>query len=185
MFALASGQAGSGCRWGISRTQARKPAVKAKSGETGSQVIEFGLVLLPLMAFVFLIMDVSWICFAQASLQHAVQVGVRAAVTNTLPSTSSSMGAYVKSVVQQNAMGFLNGQGGLDEITVTYLDPTTLKAPQPSARTAGGNVIQVSVANVIVNSFGPIFRESYGQWHLNAVASDVLESPPDNKLPAP
>jgi Flp pilus assembly protein TadG len=162
-----------------------KPSVRVHREETGSQVIEFGLVLLPLMAFVFLIIDVAWICFAQASIQHAVQVGVRAAVTNTLPNGAASMTSYVKSIVQQNAMGFLNGSAGLDKIAVTYLDPTTLKTAASVSRTAGGNVIQVSVSDVTVNALGPILRTDTAQWHLNAIASDVLESPPDNKLPTP
>ena len=53
--------------------------------ERGSEVVEFGLVLLPLMAFVFLIIDVAWLCFAQESLQYAVETGVRAAVTSYVP----------------------------------------------------------------------------------------------------
>jgi Flp pilus assembly protein TadG len=167
------------------RTSVVRAVRRVRSREAGSQMIEFSLVLLPLLAFVFLIMDVAWICFAQASIQHAVQVGVRAAVTNTLPSAASSMTSYVKSVVQNNAMGFLNGPDGLDKITITYFDPSSLKAAVSASRTAGGNVIQVSVSNVTVNALGPILRTDTAQWHLSAIASDVLESPPDNKLPNP
>ncbi len=153
-------------------------------GETGSQIVEFGLVLLPLMAFLFLIIDVAWMCFAQSTLQHAVQVGVRAAVTGYVPSGASGQDAYVKSVVQQNAMGFLNGPTGLDEITINYFSPANLSLSlSGSGSNVGGNVIQVSVTNVPVNALGPILRDSSSQFLLKATASDVMESSPNGIPP--
>ena len=144
--------------------------------ETGSEVVEFGLVLLPLLAFLFLIMDVAWICFAQASLQHAVQVGVRAAVVNPVPK-SGGQDAYLKSIVQQNAMGFLAGNDGLNTISINYYTPSDLKNPIPPKKggNAAGNVIEITVNNVPVNSLGPILRESAAQLYLHASSSDVME----------
>ncbi len=153
-------------------------------GETGSQIVEFGLVLLPLMAFLFLIIDVGWLCFAQSTLQHAVQVGVRSAVTGYVPSGVSGQDAYVKSIVQQNAMGFLYGQTGLSEITINYFSPANLSQPlSGSGSNIGGNVIQVSVKNVPVSALGPILRESSAQLLLNATASDIMESSPNGIPP--
>lgn len=144
--------------------------------EAGSQVVEFGLVLLPMMAFVFLIMDVAWVCFAQASLQHAVQVGVRTAVVNPVPK-SGGQDAYLKTIVQQNAMGFLAGNEGLDAITINYYTPSDLKTAilPKNGGNSGGNVIEIVVNNVPVSSLGPILRESSPKLYLHASSSDVME----------
>jgi Flp pilus assembly protein TadG len=153
--------------------------------ETGSEVVEFGLVLLPLLAFVFLIMDVAWMCFAQASLQHAVQVGVRAAITSYLPTGATGQDSYIKSIVQSNAMGFLAGQDGLDKITITYYNPTNLStALSGLGSNAGGNVIQVSVANVNVSALGPILRTGMATLSLHASCTDVMESSPNGLAPS-
>ncbi len=159
----------------------REPAFR---DETGAQIVEFGLVLLPLLAFVFLIIDVAWLCFAQATLQHAVQVGVRTAVTSYVPSGSSGQDSYVKSVVQQNAMGFLNGSTGLSEITINYFSPSNLSLPlSGSGSNVGGNVIQVSVSNVPVSALGPILRTNAAHLQLQATASDIMESSPNGVPP--
>ena len=159
--------------------------------ETGSQIVEFGLVILPLMGVLFLIMDVSWICFAQMSLQHAVQVGVRSAVTGYMPSGFGGQDGYIKWVVEHNSMGFVAGPSGLNQISICYIDPSTLstnpsnvpKCLTGTGSNAGGNVIEVSVANVAVSAFGPIWRESSAHLFLNANSSDVMESSPNGIPP--
>ena len=160
-----------------------KRTSRAWSDETGSQIVEFSLVLLPLMAFTFLIMDVAWVCFAQASLQHAVQAGVRAAVTSYVP--TGGQDAYIRSVVQSNAMGFLSGQSGLGQIKVCFLSPSNLSQclPDKPGINAGGNVVQVSVSDIPVNSLGPILREGWSTIYLQASSSDVMEGSPQNGPP--
>ena len=155
------------------------------SDETGSQMVEFGLVLLPLMAVVFLIMDIAWVCFAQATLQHAVQVGVRAAISQSVPASFSGQDAYVKSVVQHTAMGFLKGESGLGEIWIKYYSPTNLSVAISGANSnAGGNIIQVSVANVPVPTLCPLLRTDWATVFMKATASDIMESPsPQTGLP--
>src|SRR5581483_5664536 len=135
--------------------------------ETGSEVVEFGLVLLPLLAFLFLIMDVAWICYAQSSLQHAVQVAIRAAVVNPLP-PKGGQDAYLKTVVQDNAMGFLPGADGLNKVTVSYYSPSDLKNPVKTGGNTPGNVIEISVKDVPVSTLGPILRETAAVVKLNA-----------------
>ena len=165
----------------LSRITAPKGAF---SDETGSQVVEFGLVLLPLVAFTFLIIDVAWICFAQASLQHAVQAGVRMAVSSSVPSGFSGQDAYIKSVVQGNAMGFLGGQSGMNQITVNYFSPSNLSQSLSGiGSNAGGNIVQVSVADVPVSTLGPILRSDWSTVMLKASSSDVMEGSPQNGPP--
>ena len=180
------------CSAGIAVTQRCRPFFWSRwaglensfSGdETGSELVEFALVILPLMAFVFLIMDIAWICFAQASLQHAVQVGVRSAVTSYMPTGVSGQDGYIKSMVQQNAMGFLAGTDGLNRITINYYSPSNLnKALSGSGSNAGGNVIEVSVKGVTVNVLGPILIDS-ATISMAAISSDVMESSPNGIPP--
>lgn len=147
--------------------------------ETGSEVVEFGLVLLPLLAFLFLIMDVAWICFAQSSLQHAVQVGVRAAISGYVPAGTAHQDDYLKNVVQQNAMGFLAGDDGRNLISVNYYNPANLSKPLSGfGSNAGGNVIEISVKEVPVSTLGPILRESWAKVYMKANSSDVMEGSP-------
>lgn len=136
------------------------------------------------MAFVFLIIDVAWICFAQSSLQHAVQAGVRSAVTSYVPPGGPSQDAYIKSVVQQNAMGFLAGDVGLSALKINYYSPSNLsQALSGAGSNAGGNVIEIAVKNVPVSTLGPILREDWSTVFMQASSSDVMESSPGGVPP--
>lgn len=146
---------------------------KYAEDQTGSEIVEFALVLLPLLAVLFLIMDVSWIFFAQASLQHAAGAGVRYAITNNNLSEAS-----IKSVVQESSMGFLAGDSGLSKINVSYFSPTNLSKPVTGpASSAGGNVVEISVKGVTVNPLGFIWPGGPTAISLAASSSDILESP--------
>jgi Flp pilus assembly protein TadG len=137
--------------------------------EAGSQIVELGLVLIPLIGVVFLILDIAWVCFAQESLQHAVQVGVRAAITGSAAPDS------IKTVVQTNAMGFLAGPAGLNCITVKCLDAANVTS---SATCSGGNIVEVAVQNVPVSLLGPVIGSNLTSVTLGANSSDIMESAP-------
>lgn len=139
------------------------------SDRSGSEIVEFGFVLIPLLLVIFMILDIGWICFAKQTLQHAVQMGVRAAITDTLDVDG------IKSVVQNNALGFLNGSANLSRITVTCYQPTNLSSP---AACTGGYVIEVDVDNVPVSLLGPVIGTNYTSINLSANSSDVMESNP-------
>lgn len=158
-------------------------ATKSKHSERGSEVVEFGLVLLPLLGLIFLVMDIAWLVFAQGSLQWAVQQGVRYGITSNVIS-GKGQDASIKSVVQTNAMGFLNGSTGLSKISVNFFSPSNLSnALTGSGSNAGGNVLQVSVSGVSVSSFGPVWRTGPAALSLSAISSDVMESSPGGVPP--
>ncbi len=145
----------------------------------GSQLIEFSLVLLPLLALVFLTIDAAWMVFAKASVQYAVRQGVRYAVTSqTQPGKGQD--ASIRSVVQQNAFGFLNGPDGVSKISIAYYNPATLS---PTNMNAGGNVVEVSVNGVLVSPLAPVWRSS-DPLQVSAQSSDVMESSPGG-IPPP
>lgn len=160
------------------------PACQSRRGgraynQRGSQVVEFGLVLVPFLAFIFLLMDLSWAIFVKATMQYAAREGVRYAVTGRTIS-GSGQDASIKTTVQQNAMGFLNGSAGAAKIFIRYYVPDTLVE---TASNAGGNLVEVSVEGYSLNPLGPILR-SAAPLILTARSSDRMESSPGGVAPA-
>ncbi len=144
--------------------------------ERGSALIEFTLVLLPTLAFLLMLMDLAWILFGWASVQEGVREGVRYGVTGqTLPATC--LGDSIRSVVTRYSFGFITTANAGTQVTVTYLDPTTLQPVTGSNATAGGNVLQVTASGVSVGTFGAILRQ-FTPIHLSATSLDVMENSP-------
>src|SRR3954454_18102411 len=76
----------------------------------GAEIIEFTLILLPLLAMLCVIIDLGWAVFAKSTLQRAVRIGVRTGVTITGTQANAAgtcLTPMVKSAVQQSALGLL------------------------------------------------------------------------------
>lgn len=172
----------------------RHRAARADS-RRGAELIEFTLSLLPFIAIVYVLLDIAWIIFAQATVIRAVRVAVRTGIT--LTSAQMVGGACltdtVKAIVQQNGLGLLAGASGLTSIKVNYYLPpppgsgaAVTDVSTLSSGDAPGNVMQVSVANFSLPAFLPrIF--SWNQtadrspFVFTASSADVIEpsrSPP-------
>ncbi len=148
----------------------------------GAEVVEFGLVLLPLVAFVFLTIDIAWAVFARSVLQHAVREGVRYGVTSQL---REDMGhaESIRSVVQENSMGLLAGEAGRNSIQVRFYTPETLQDISGTAgANAGGNLIEVSVENLRWAPLLPVLR-SAAPLRLSARSADRMEASPPTGAP--
>src|SRR5277367_1912038 len=139
---------------------------RSLNSEKGSEIIEFGLVIVPLLAFVLLIVDIAWVLFAQSTLQFAASEGVRYAVTSQ---TMSGMGqdASIRTVVINDAFGFVTSATS-SNIAINYYNPSTLAATNSNA---GGNVVQIVISGVNVFPLGPIWR-SQTAMVLTASSSD-------------
>jgi hypothetical protein len=145
-------------------------SVNRKSCQRGSEILEFGLTCLPLFGFIFLILDVSWMIFAQVTLQSAVRQGVRYAVTGqTMPGKGQD--ESIKMVVQNAAVGFLPGSTGAGQIAINYYLPSNLDA---TSSNAGGNIVEVSIQGFALSPLGPILH-SGSAVAISAVASDIVE----------
>jgi len=151
---------------------------RSVKSEKGSQIVEFGLVIVPLLAFIFLIVDIAWVLFAQSTLQHAVSEGVRYAVTSQ---TMAGMGqdASIDTVIVNNAFGFVTA-ATVSNIAINYFNPSTLAS---TTSNAGGNVVQIVISGVNVYPLGPIWR-SKTALVLSARSSDVMEASPGG-IPPP
>jgi hypothetical protein len=162
---------------------------------SGAQMIEFTLVLLPLLSMVFVLLDFTWIIFAQATVVRAVRVAVRTGITLTASQMleGACLTDTVKGIVQTNALGFLTGTSGLAYIKINYYLPpvpgATTAATNVSALSSGnapGNIMQISVNSYSLKAFLPrIFgwnqAPDSSAFVFTASAADVIEpstSPP-------
>jgi Flp pilus assembly protein TadG len=154
----------------------------AGSRERGSQVVELALVLLPLCALLFLIMDIAWAFYVRATLQNAVREGVRYAITGQ---TITGMGqdASIRATVQQNAMGLLSGTTGAALINIQYYLPDTLAPVSGVNSNQGGNIVDVYVQGYSLAPLGPILRNPT-PLSLGAQAFDRMEGSPGGVPPA-
>jgi Flp pilus assembly protein TadG len=152
-------------------------------------LIEFSLVLLPLLMMIGVLLDVSWAIFAESTLQRAVRIGVRDGVTLTAGQMASGacLTDTVKGVVQQNALGLLHGSAGLSKIRVNYFLPPPINssaaATDVSSQSTGntpGNIMQVSVQDFsLVPLFPRIFswKQAADQspFMVNVYSADLIE----------
>lgn len=152
--------------------------------QRGSALLEGALIILPLMALGFAMLDYPLAIFIQNTLRNAVREGVRFAITQQ--SGAAGQDAAITAVVEQNSMGFLNDadiSAGISSITVTYYDQSTLLAlPNVKGSNAGGNVCVVT-ATVTRGWMAPLWR-STGLLTFSASSSDVMEAPAGGNLPA-
>ena len=127
-----------------------------KNRERGSEILEFALVIIPFLAMVTVLMDVSWSIFVKSSIQRAVRVGVTQGVVMTASQMSQGvcLTDAVKSIVQNNSYGMLSGSAGLALIKVNYFEPpapgstgAVTDVSATSTADVSGNIMQVSVQN--------------------------------------
>jgi Flp pilus assembly protein TadG len=166
----------------VPESLARGRSGRRKSARKGAEVIEFGLVLIPLLAFTGLIIDIGWGVFARSTLQHAVREGVRYAVTSR---TMQGMGhvSSIKKVVQSNALGMLNGSAQ-DKIRVRFYSADTLAdITGQEAANAGGNLVEVAVEDFAWAPLMPV-GHSGAPLRLAARSMDRMEASPPGGPPA-
>jgi hypothetical protein len=158
-----------------------------RNRQRGSEIVEFGFICLPLFGFLFLIIDLSWMIFAQVTLQSAVRQGVRYAVTGQ---TLSGMGqdASIRAVVTNAASGFLSADtakpGESSMIDIEYYLPNTLaNAGTGVGSNAGGNIVEISINGFSLSPLGPVLK-SAAAISIAARASDIVEPSPGGGPPA-
>jgi hypothetical protein len=139
--------------------------------------MEFTLVMLPLFAMIFILLNIAWAVFAKSTLQRAVRIGVRDGITITTTNTGSCLTDTVKGIVQANSLGLLSGSAGLGYITVNYFLPPASSSTSPPTDVstalnadAGGNIMQVSVQGF---SLAPIVPRIY-RWSVAADKSPLI-----------
>ena len=169
----------------MNRNTSESLVKRAKSGasmnrrQKGSEVLEFSMVLLPLMAMLTVMLDTGWATFTKSTLERAVRIGVTKGINLQAAQIAqgSCLTAAVKSAVQQNAFGLLAGSSGLSLIKVNYFqppapnstDPVTDVSQKPDGN-APGNLLQVSVQNY---SLAPLLPR-IADWNQSADNSPMV-----------
>ncbi len=144
--------------------------------QRGSQVVEVGLTLVPFLAIVFLLMDLSLVIFLKATFQHAVREGVRYAMTGR---TMDGMGhdASIKQVVQTYAIGFLAGEEGAEKIKIRYFEPGTMTEVTGAGSNRGGNIVEISIEDFSWRPMVPLLK-SGDPVTISARSTGIMEPSP-------
>lgn len=143
-----------------------------KRRQSGSAVVEFAWVLLPLLGMLFLLMGLAWVIFAWACVQEAVREGARTAVTCT-PSTG--LNSAIQQTVETYSFGFVNANNAASVFNVSYYDPNSL-AQISSGQVYSGDVVKVSIKNLPIYGFAPILHAN-SPIMVSAISSDILSCP--------
>jgi len=145
--------------------------------------VEVSLSLLPLMALMIGIIDLSMPMFLKSTFTNAVREGVRYGITYQTM-TGKTHSESIKTVVQNSALGFLAGTSGLNKIQVKFYSPAGVEQTGTN-RNAGGNILEVSIVGYQWSWIAPLWRTSV-PLTVNAVSSDRLEMLPRGMaLPTP
>ncbi len=159
--------------------------------ETGSAYVELALIMLPLFAILFAFVDFSMPIFLRSTLQSAVREGVRYAITyQAVPGYGQD--DSIRQIVQQNALGLIDGMTGAATIAVKYYAPTDLSIEvSGSGSNAPGNVVEVSVSGYSWGWVAPLsstFNQPFyatSPLVISVSSADRMESLPAGQLSPP
>ncbi len=157
-------------------------------------MLEFALAILPVLGFLFLLLDVAWAVYSRATLQYAVAQGVRYAITSQ---TLGGLGQKdsIRTIVQRNAFGNLGANSSAaawSSIQVHFYLPNGTDV----SGVVGGNgqqngvypLVEVSVESISEKSLLPIVRipglGTLGPIIMSARAWDRMEASPPSGPPA-
>jgi hypothetical protein len=150
-------------------------AAARKTGERGNTLLELSLIFLPVFALLMATFDFSLAIFLRSTFTHAAREGARFGITyrqiNGLSHSES-----IKRVVQHQAMGFLNGQRGLDSIHVKWYrsTPPFDEVTAGPERNADGNLVEVSIRDYSWSWLAPIWRNR-NPLRMTVTSADRLE----------
>jgi Flp pilus assembly protein TadG len=164
---------------------------RKRSSRRGNTILELALILTPMFALLLAIVELSLPIFKKSTFQAAVREGVRYGITYQTTYNGTIYGsqtAAIKAVVQTNAMGFLAGTTGSNQIYVKYYLPVSPFTDVTNGTTpnADGNILEVSVQGYTHSWIAPI-AWVYGPTHFQvtgtplsiaASSADRLESLP-------
>jgi hypothetical protein len=156
---------------------------RKRRGQRGNTMVEAVLVLVPLMAMIFAILDFSLVIFLKSTFQFAVREGVRYAITYQTE-TGQGHDISIKHVVQNRSLGFLGG-AKISCIQINYYLPSNLTTPVTGANSNfPGNVVEVAVVSFPWSWLAPLSPDM-DQTHrrrsplaLSASSSDVMQGLP-------
>jgi len=162
---------------------------RKKHRQRGADLIEFTFTLLPLLAILFVLVDISWAIFAKSTLMFAVRTGVRQGITITgtqATAANQTLTQMVKATVEAKSLGLLRGTTGLSYIKVNYFAQSSSSSTgvadvsTQSNGNAPGNIMQVSVINYPLPGLTPriyswLAKADNSPANLSAISADRIE----------
>jgi Flp pilus assembly protein TadG len=157
--------------------------------QSGTELVEFTLTLLPFLCILFVLLDASWAIFVKATLQYAVRTGVRTGITITgtqATAAGETLTQMVKDTVQNSALGILAGTTGRSYIQVHYFEQDlnsstgVTDVSTQSTGNAPGNLMQVSVNNfrlaaLLPRIYGWFVPVDKNPTIINVASADKIE----------
>jgi len=137
------------------------------------------LTVVLLFGLIFLVMDLAMLLFVQSNLMQAVREGVRVGVTGRPYKGYTYVNDAIRAMVQDQALGLLNGASGACRIQINYFNPDT---GTPSTGTQG-DLLVVSVPNFNYTPLGAVLK-SADPFSISVSSSDVVERCPAAGCPA-
>jgi|SRR5579862_7858697 Flp pilus assembly protein TadG len=153
-----------------------------RTRQRGNAMLEGALALPPLLMLLFATIDFSIALLVKNTVQASVREGVRYAVTGQ---TVNGLGQdeSIRTVVENNSLGFLNSSNGDNLISITYYNPNSLQAVNGTGSNAPGNIVQVQVTGLSWLWMVPYGR-SATPLQISATSSDIVE-PNSTGIPPP
>lgn len=157
-----------------------------RSRERGAAYVEFGLVFVLFMSFIFASFDFAWAVFTRGTLHHAVREGVRYAITAQMESGFGHDDS-IRNIVQANSLGLIRSEEEYDSVKVQYYRPACV-GDCSTPFNDPGNIVVVSVEDYPVKP-AVSFMGLVEPYFINVAAVDKMEpfpgSPPPRELPPP
>jgi Flp pilus assembly protein TadG len=164
----------------------KKPSTTHQPAERGAAIVELALILVPLMALMFAIIDFSLPIFLKSMFTAAVREGCRFGIAYQMSykgTTYSSQTASIKAVVQDYSMGFLSGTSGANKISVNYYSPISpFNLLTGNGANNSGNILEVTINGYSWVPLAPIWRSNTALT-INAISADRLEGLPAGASP--
>jgi hypothetical protein len=149
-------------------------------------LVEGALVILPLFAVLFAVLDLSIAVFVKNTVQFAVCQGVRYAVTSQTK-VGKGQDDSIKEVVEGYTLGFLDALSpdhiGKNRLSITYYDPLALAPVAGVGSNIGGNIVVVSANGLSWAWMVPLLR-SATPLQYSVSSADIMEATPVAGAPA-
>jgi Flp pilus assembly protein TadG len=135
-----------------------------KRKQRGSEMLEFTMAFLPMLMFMFLILDVAWAVYTRATLQYAVAQGLRYGVTSqttTINGTALGQVDSIRRKVQKSAFGKLgttNSGTAWNSIQVHFYTPAGVDCTTTEGCNKTQPLVEVSVESFSQSTFMPTIR---------------------------
>src|SRR5580700_7330696 len=131
-----------------SRKNYISPRSKARSRtQGGSAIVEGALILLPMMALFFAMIDFPFALYIQNTIREGAREGVRFAITQQ--TGSNGQDAAILAVVESYSQGFINAAAlaaGTASFSINYYSGTTLALVTGTGSNGEGNICVITAS---------------------------------------